>query len=280
MDELNLLNRVFSHKTLSELLSNGESEILEQATKRYLGTDDLDSQEKFAQLYSILSKHYRNEYFYKNTLINKVLLGKHSLNTTTALSEIWLNRSKADLILLNRQAVVYEIKTELDNLERLEGQLSDYYQVFDRVMIITDESHLEKVLDRYQGSSVGISIISKRNTIRCLQEAKQNSAYLEHRSMYKILRKEERRRVLERFYPELPQVDQFAEFECYYELFAKIPCESLNQQLIVELKKRDQKVIQNQSEFSKVPTELKALLYFKPLKKEEYVKLAAVMKEG
>ena len=72
----------------------------------------------FEILYDRLKKEYRNEYFYKNTLLNKLLLGVHSTNTTTALAELPIGKAKADFVLINGKAVVYEIKTELDNFER------------------------------------------------------------------------------------------------------------------------------------------------------------------
>ena len=53
------------------------------------------------------------------------MLGIHSLNTTSAIVELPIVDSIADFILFNGKAVVYEIKTELDSLERLEGQFSE-----------------------------------------------------------------------------------------------------------------------------------------------------------
>lgn len=79
---------------------------------------------------------YRNEYYYKNTLLNKLLIGKHSVNTTSALTEVNINKSKADFVLINGKAVVYEIKTELDNLDRLECQIMDYYTRFESCLQI------------------------------------------------------------------------------------------------------------------------------------------------
>ena len=87
----------------------------------------------------------RNEYYYKITLLNKLLLGIHSVNTTTALTEFPIAKSKADFVLINGKAVVYEIKTELDNLERLESQISDYYKAFDHVAVVTCIENVENV---------------------------------------------------------------------------------------------------------------------------------------
>ncbi len=61
-----------------------------------------------------LSQSYRNEYFYKNTLLNKLLLGVHSINTT-ALTEVPVKY--ANQILFNKwKSCKHEIKTELDTL--------------------------------------------------------------------------------------------------------------------------------------------------------------------
>ena len=72
-----------------------------------------DLYDTFERLYKQLLRHYRNEYVYKNTLFNKLVLGIHSLNTTSAIVELPIVDSIADFILFNGKAVVYEIKTEL-----------------------------------------------------------------------------------------------------------------------------------------------------------------------
>lgn len=41
-----------------------------------------------------------------------------------ALTELPIGDSKADFIMINGRGVVYEIKTDLDNLNRLNSQLS------------------------------------------------------------------------------------------------------------------------------------------------------------
>ncbi|MBC8060944.1 MAG: sce7726 family protein, partial [Clostridiaceae bacterium] len=52
---------------------------------------------------------------------------------------------KADFILINGSAVVYEIKTELDTLDRLDSQIENYYKAFTKVCVITSESNYNKV---------------------------------------------------------------------------------------------------------------------------------------
>ena len=47
-----------------------------------------------------MKNNYRNEYFIRILLLNKLLLGVHSVNTTTALTEVAIAKSKADFVLI------------------------------------------------------------------------------------------------------------------------------------------------------------------------------------
>ena len=58
-----------------------------------------------------------------NTLLNKLLVGIHNVNTTTTLSQIRIGHSIADFAMINGEGQVYEIKSGLDNFDRLYDQL-------------------------------------------------------------------------------------------------------------------------------------------------------------
>ena len=137
-NKLNILNKFFSRNTFRHCYEDGYDKVYGQVIRRYVdngvGKTNL---ELVSEVYNVLKDEYRNEYYYKNTLLNKLLLGVHSINTTTALTEIPIAKSKADFVLINGKAVVYEIKTELDNFDRLESQISDYYKAFDHVAVGT-----------------------------------------------------------------------------------------------------------------------------------------------
>ena len=132
-----LINRFFTRNTLKELINEGESATYSAAIRRYVAdSSNLSNLECISEIYFFLKSQYQNEYYYKNTLLNKLLLGIHNPHTTTALTEVPIGNSKADFILINGKAVVYEIKTELDNFERLDGQIADYYKAFSRVAVV------------------------------------------------------------------------------------------------------------------------------------------------
>ncbi|QTQ08398.1 sce7726 family protein [Macrococcoides canis] len=275
-----ILNRVFSKVTIEELITTNRSNILDRAYEKYFkeDADSISNISKFEKLYYLLNNTYRNEYYYKNTIINKILIGKHSVNTTFAMAEQPINKSKADIVIINGKAVVYEIKTKLDSLQRLHSQILDYYTVFDHVEILIDESHLEKVLEIYKDSTVGISVLTKRNTISQKKKPKKNREHLNHHSIYKVLRKYERKEILQRFYEKVPEYDQFTEYKLNLLLFEKIEIESLYEQFLKILKKRNV-VKNNEIDFLKIPYELKSLIYFSKLKEKEYYRLNNALEE-
>ena len=49
--------------------------------------------------------------------------------------------------MINDRGVVYEIKTDLDNLIRLENQLKDYYKVFSYIYVVVGNKQLPLVKD-------------------------------------------------------------------------------------------------------------------------------------
>jgi hypothetical protein len=72
----------------------------------------------------------RDEYVYKAALVQKILLGRHSLQTASMLNEFRVGGCKADLAILNGTATVYEVKSERDSLARLQRQIAAYTTVF------------------------------------------------------------------------------------------------------------------------------------------------------
>ena len=77
-------NLFSTSKFLQLLVENDYSYAL--AKYRKYGVDDPTIHtlgEFYRYAYRKLLKEYRNEYIYKNSIINKLLLAKYSLNTTT-----------------------------------------------------------------------------------------------------------------------------------------------------------------------------------------------------
>lgn len=115
-------------------------------------------------------KQHRHEYIYKAAITKKVLLGTHSLQTASMLTEFRVGDCKADVVILNGTATVYEIKSERDTLSRLQKQLGSYRRVFARTNVIAGENHIGDIL-AMAPKEVGVLRLTDRYSIRVEREA-------------------------------------------------------------------------------------------------------------
>lgn len=116
--------QLLSPSIIREIASTGTSDLLKSVLEhsgdeRRVG-DTLA--ELFEGIYAFLRRYYRSEHNYKNALANKTLktlLARHSLTTSTLLTEFSTGESKADLVIINGSSSVYEVKTELDSVRHV-----------------------------------------------------------------------------------------------------------------------------------------------------------------
>lgn len=254
------LNRFFSQRLFDDLLEKDDTREYCSIIRRYV--DDPESKtngQLVSEIYSFMSKSYRNEYFYQNTLLNKLLLGKHSVSTTTALSQIPVANSKADFILINGKAVVYEIKTELDSLSRLNTQIRDYYMAFDHVCVVAAEKYFDRICEL--DDKLGVYALTSRTTISdsLKREPTKREDLLSHESMFSILRKTEYESIVKSYFGSLPDTTPVFHYGACLEAFLRIPMNEAYDLYLRELKKRnriEKEVIDG------VPYELRSLVYF------------------
>lgn len=269
MNKTNILNRVFTRNTFRQFVECKMDSIVCTVVQQYVKNPELKTNEKvLSEIYSILGKKYRNEYYYKNTLLRKLLLGGHCINTTTALTEIPIGKSKADFILINGKAVVYEIKTELDNLERLESQIMDYYSVFDHVSVVTYEENvysLNKVLEKIR-KPVGVYVLQQRGTIKEVISPEKYTQELNKDTIFRMLRKSEYENILLEYYSELPRVSDFKYYLACMDMFKKIPLEKSYGFVLKQLRNRNHV---EKRLLDTVPKELKFWAYFMQINEAE-----------
>ena len=84
----------------------------------------------------------------RRALHAKVLADHHDDPNTRVLDELslWYGSARVDIAVVNGFLHGYEIKSDRDTLERLEGQSQVYNAVLDRTTIVVGAKHLEKVL--------------------------------------------------------------------------------------------------------------------------------------
>jgi hypothetical protein len=268
VDNSRAINRVFTRKVLDELLVKGSNEIFDYVVKRYINAPESKTHEQiFSEIYVHLGKENRNEYYYMNTLLDKLLVGIHSVNTTTALSQVHIGQHIADFVMLNGEGQVYEIKSDLDSFDRLYDQLCDYFTAFSKVSVlasINEHEKLQRVLSGFgvMGNAVGIYVLSGDDTIFSRTRSREPSQFnenLNHTSIFKLLRKREYESIIQKYFGELPKVAPVFHFRACLEQFEKIPILEAQKSVTIELKKRN---TITKTDFSRVQNELKSVVYF------------------
>lgn len=267
-----IINRLFTIASFQMLVNELDTSVYSTIKRKYIDTSvRYTNSEIISIIYRYMRQTYRNQYYYKNTILNKLLLGVHSINSTTALTEIPISTSKADFVLINGKAVVYEIKTELDNLDRLDGQIQNYYKAFDHVCVVTCDEYSKILLDKFGDTNVGIYVLSKKETIKRLKEPIKYTNNLNATEIFKILNKPEYEKIIKSYYGELPQVTQVKFWNTCRDLFNNIPLSYAYEAFLKILKERNK--VSNKKMFNDVPYELKALVYFSQYQESDYSKL-------
>jgi hypothetical protein len=201
--------QLFSPSILNSICSGEPSEFMNYVLNQsgYVNSmkRGITLSQLFEDLYDLLLKHYRCEYIYKNALANKILLGRHTPTTSTLLTEFTVGNCKADIVILNGTSSVYEIKTELDSLDRLDNQISTYRKIFDRIYVVTHESQMAK-LTRSLSDQIGVILLTDRYTLQTVREASSNRAHVESGSIFDCLRRSEYSQLVKREFGYVPDV--------------------------------------------------------------------------
>ncbi|MFA6572233.1 MAG: sce7726 family protein, partial [Bacteroidota bacterium] len=174
-------------------------------------------------IYNALGKQYKNEYVYKNTFINQLLIKNYGIKNTVAINEFRVGNSIADIVLFNGTSKAFEIKTELDSDKRLTGQLSDYNKIFKECYVVTHESLSEKYLNENRHIGIIEFIDSPKSpSMKEIREAKINK-YIDSDTLIRAIRTQEYKNIIKQYYGNLPEMNSFNMFEICRKLMKKIP---------------------------------------------------------
>lgn len=257
-----MLNKIFTIPYFDKMLDKKTvPEPFIKCVKRYVKDGDGTVGDVISEIYHYMDEKYRNEYFYKNTIFNELLIKKHDLYHTAALSELPIGGSKADFIMINGRGIVYEIKTDLDNLIRLEKQIQDYYKVFSYVYVVVGNKQLSHVKEFLKNLKVGIYELTPGGKLLCRKKAYCNKNLLSHKAMFEVLRKAEFETIVRKFYNKLPEVNSFQYYRECLKWIEKINICTFQKEVMNCLKSRTLLVFENSLE-ERVPYELRFYAYF------------------
>jgi hypothetical protein len=239
--QLSALTRLFSAAVFREMAKKGRSSLFRRLLEQ---TDLLKNScpratvgNAFDSAFEILKvAGHRDEYVYRAAITHKVLMGTHSLNTASMLSEFRAGTCKADLVILNGTATVYEIKSERDSLARLANQVGNYKRIFAKVNVIASEGHMEGVLATVP-TDVGVMCLSKRYRITTVREAVDCPARICPVTVFESLRVAEGVAILRSMGVTVPQVPNTQRHAAMRELFAALDPVALHAEMVRTLKR-------------------------------------------
>lgn len=276
------LARIFSPTILKELSITGKSDKMSKILRELNLYEQLSLEQNvasfFNDVYNFLSKYYKNEYIYKNTIIKNILLGRHSLNTAYVINECRIGKSRADSVILNGTSTVYEIKSEYDTFLRLEQQLNDYKQAFEYVYIVVPTSTVEKLKSSLKDFNVGILELNNNDSLTKIREAKSNKEYFDKNIIFDILNQREYKSIVHKYFNNIPIVPNTKTYSLYREYFNKLDIEIIHLETVKSLKLRGNNKFLKDFVLT-VPDSLKALALQTNLTKKAKLNLLEVLKK-
>jgi len=215
-------------------------------------------------VYKILEKKYPNEYIYKNTFLNERLLIEKCSPNSVIFSEFRIGKSIADLAQFNGISKVFEIKTELDSPSRLQGQLTNYKQVFNQVYLIIPESKL----DLYKDFDSEIGLITFNQNYPKLERFKNQRESITFpfpcaTQLMEVLHTQEYKNIVSEYFTQMPDMNSFNQFKICTKLLDQIPRDKLNQLFIKQIKLRDPKCPLSKHAYKEL-NQISLALKFKP----------------
>lgn len=235
------ISRLFSASVIREIASEGSFSAFSRLARESGLANELDQdlpissvfEEAFFYSKATASRH---EYVYKTAIVDKVLLGIHNLNTASMLTELRANRCRADVVVLNGTSTAYEIKSERDNLDKLEDQISAYRSVFARVNVIAAQKHVRTIRECVS-PDVGIQVLSNRYQISTIREAETNPERVSPSSIFESLQLVESKEIAIQLGVDIPNVPNTRMHSALKILFSELDPVDVHTEMVKVLKR-------------------------------------------
>jgi hypothetical protein len=239
--QLSALSRLFSSSVFREMAKSGRSPTFARLFDQAGISDVCDKcstvGQAFDAAFAVLRKcGSRDEYVYRAALTHNILLGTHSLRSASMLTEFRAGVAKADLVILNGTATVYEIKSDRDSLARLANQIGNYQKVFATIFVIAGESHVSDVL-KATPASIGVLSLTPRQSIRKIREASHTLDKVDPTSILESVRSSEALEILRELNVTIPDVPNTLMRRELHECFKRLDPSSVHLAMVKVLKR-------------------------------------------
>jgi len=278
--QLAALSRLFSSSVIRELARRGRSPLFTRLAKHSQLFTRLPASgcvhTLFDAAFQLLKrKGCRDEYVYKAALIQKILLGRHSLHTASMLNEFRVGGCKADLAILNGTATVYEVKSERDSLTRLQRQIAAYTTVFSRVYVITAETHIDAVMTSMP-EEIGVLQLNSRHQISTLREAANRPERTSPTAIFDSIRTSEARLILQARGISIPVVPNTQQSAVLRQLFGNLNACDAHESMVQVLRKT-RNLLRLSDLVAQLPDSLHTAALSVPLRKLDHARLVTAV---
>jgi len=110
--------------------------------------------------------------------------------------------TRADVIVITKdRSIVYEIKTRSDSHQRIKSQIKDYSEVFDEIILVTEEEYSFRY-HKHVPSYIGLMSMTSKGHIQILMPPQKQTDRLKSHAMLHQMRKAEKVEFVKRLDPE------------------------------------------------------------------------------
>lgn len=263
------LSSAFSRSAFIDILNYNDYSHFNWLASRYDQLKCTTYSDLLRKSYSLISKHYRCEYVYKNELI-KLLLKKYGTRNSVYFSEFRVGNSIADMVMFNGESKAFEIKTEYDTPRRLDKQMDDYKRFFDKCYIVVPEDRVEEYYGIIEPTT-GIIAMSRDNgriILKEIRHAEQNKRF-GYEALMSCLRTEEYKNIVLSLGESLEGVAGYDMYTYCHQVISKADPNRLRELFLREVKKRKN----NTALLRKYPMSIRQMMLSLNLPKDKANKL-------
>lgn len=226
---------------------------------------DLLSESK--KMYAQMKKNHRNEYFYKNELLNQIFIPLiQNQKNATLYKEWYVNHSWFDIAIFEegKSPAIFEIKSDLDSIKRLPKQISNYYGITPNVNILCSIGLVNKVLNIIP-EETGLYVLDSDAKIRKVRGAKNRWVDYQPYQAFELLRSNEKTNLVPDLYSGIMNDRQSVKSYYQLEYFQKLSIAKQQQYIsfcfINRIRNQKNIFFAEPDLISEMPYELRLLFY-------------------
>lgn len=260
------VSALFSSATYRSLASRRPLEAIERLRRVFpiaTATGAVSVADAFEAAYATLVRDYRNEYVFKNAIISKIIFGRHRPTTASAILELPLGSSIADVAVFNGTSTVYEIKTDLDSFARLKSQLRDYSTRVEMVNVVVSDLRAAAA-ERHLPERVGLLALRRNGSLSVVRPAVSNLDVLRADHIFAALRQHEVELILQGQVAPIVMAHPIDQWQEMRAAFSVLPPAIAHAGAVKAFRARSAHVVDIASDPS-VPSSVRALVYSAPL---------------